>query len=395
MNKKLFANPIFKLFIEEIEILGFKVSDSPRTGFLTYVVVEGRSNMRWWLLPLTNRFVTKSSLALFQPVVSSAKIAKKILSILSSFNLGPLLAPSKIYISCPHVFLDLFEIKRFSYAFFTGTDSPHRKIAVQIMNNIGEIKGYAKISKQKKVKELIKREGYYLEYAHSLDLNSCHLPNIIFSKDINGATILLTDTQKTAHSISPVKFTKYHEEFLSELANKSRNDEQLHSSNFLKKIKIQNDQLSTSLSAQWNTRLSLALQRISHIAPRVNAEMRTCHGDFTTWNTFIVRDKIYVFDWEYAHLGYPPGYDAVHFHLSLPNVKQQPIKEIIMQIRQILRSMKYCVDDIEADILFLCYLCGNTLQCLAREPVIKNEVCFSWTGEEAAANIIDALIETD
>lgn len=37
-----------------------------------------------------------------------------------------------------------------------------------------------------------------------------------------------------------------------------------------------------------------------------------CHGDLAPWNAYQVRDRLFVFDWEYADHTALPGWDLLH-----------------------------------------------------------------------------------
>ncbi len=84
---ELLSHPVFREAITDIESLGVRVTTEPIAGSIPYAIVGGRSNARWWLLPLTNRKVTISGLALFQPILTSAKLMKHGVTTLS--RLGP------------------------------------------------------------------------------------------------------------------------------------------------------------------------------------------------------------------------------------------------------------------------------------------------------------------
>lgn len=59
----LFSNPLFIEAMADIESLGFRVTEQPVDNCLTYVIVGGRSNARWWLIPLQKGRITASGLA--------------------------------------------------------------------------------------------------------------------------------------------------------------------------------------------------------------------------------------------------------------------------------------------------------------------------------------------
>lgn len=392
MIPELFTHPIFKLFLEEIEALGFAVSATPKAGFIPYGIIGGRSNARWWLIPLNNRQVATSGLALFQPIISSAKLLKKSATLFNALGLSTLWARNRVYISCPPVFSDLFGGKSLSYAFFTGTDSPHRKTAIQIMDTNGKIKGFAKISKQKTVKELINHESDCLEYAHSLNLKSAHVPRILMNSEISGARTLVTDTKKTRRSKSPVEFTKYHKAFLTEYSVISNSGGQLTDSHFLSNIRQQFNLITDSLSGDWSNRLEAAIHEIDSKAAGMSAPMSSCHGDFTPWNTFLAGDKLYVFDWEYARHNSSPGYDLIHFQLSLPYIKLQPAHQAIASIKKTMLETNITNDSMSAEVLLLCYLCGHSIEYIVRENHKSFETISDWDGKKEVEGIFDAII---
>ncbi len=295
-----------------------------------------------------------------------------------------------MYLTCPAIFSDLFPDRHLSHALFTGTASPHRKTAIQIMDSSGEIQGFAKASADKSAGQLVNREKHFLDYARSLGLRTANIPKALLNQEISGTHLLVTDTEKTRHSKSPVAYTRQHQAFLTELAAKSRSSQKLHNSQFLRDLIHHAAQNTHRLPAAWNTRLTAALQKITRAAPALQVEMAACHGDFTPWNTFIVGDKLYVFDWEYAHKEYPPGYDLIHFHLSLPANKRQAVTKTTLRIMELLEAHGFAPDSAAAEILLLCYLCAHSLHYISREPAAAG-ILSSWPGEQETAGFIDAL----
>ena len=378
-------------FLDEVQALGFSISSVPVEGAEPYIVIGGRSNARWWLIPLSNRHVAASGLALFQPIIASAKMLKTVATTLSALGLAPLWAKNRVYVKCPPVFADLFNCAQPSYAFFTGTDSPHRKTAIQVMTPEGEIKGFAKVSCVEEVKQLIVRETDCIEYIRSLQLKSARVPKVLLSAEQSGARLLVTDTEKIRHSRSPTMFTPQHQAFLSELAAKSCRGGASSCSQFLQGLRQQTVQFTARLSTEWNRRLEAAFNRIADCSSEIRAKTTFCHGDFTPWNTFMVGAKLYVFDWEYARHCSPPGYDLIHFTLSLPEVARRSVAEIIGRVRQVLQEYGHAADSGLADIFLLCYLCGHSLHYIAREP-LRSTKLITWDSEPERGVLIDALL---
>lgn len=389
--QELYANTTFKLFLKEIEALGFTVSDSPKPGSLPYGVIGGRSNARWWLVPLTNRNVTTSGLALFQPILTSAKILKTAATTFSAIGLSRFWAKNIIHIACPPVFSDLFKSDGLHYAFFTGTDCPHRKAAVQIMDQEGRIKGFAKVTKNTAVKPLLKHETEILNSLNTLDLKTALIPKVLFCGEINGAEALITDSLKTAKSKTVTTLKEAHIAFLRELAEKSAVPATVRHDGFMDELRKQYDTVAEKLTFEWQQRLEKAMTLMA----ATDVDLRTkslSHGDFTPWNTFFAKDRLYVFDWEYAQQGVPPGYDLIHFHLSLPKVKRQSVHKTIGEIRKQCLDMRFADEDADSDILLLCYLCGQSMRHITREPDDCLKVT-AWDGEKESAVLTDTIIE--
>jgi len=388
----LLENPVFQSARREIEELGFRFSIVPTLDSNPYAIIGGRSNARWWLIPINNNRVAISGLALFQPVIISAHLLKRAAIEISGLGLTGLWARNKIYISSRKSCLaDIFGDNNLSYAFFTGTDSPHRKVAIQIMDDKGSIKGFAKVSRKEIIKPLLTHEAKTLNYLHSLNLQTALIPKVLFCGNIAGAQMLVTDTRKTEHSKTQIDLNNKHIAFLRELTEKTTS----HNSNvtdwFVEALYQQYEELAERLTEEWQLRLKKAIAVVA--GREKNHRSRSLsHGDFTPWNTFFVDGSLYVFDWEYAKWECSPGYDLIHFLLSLPATKKKLFHDTICRIRMLLKEMLLAENDATADILILSYLCGHSLHYSGRKMEVDSPVT-TWDGEPEAAALIDILLK--
>ena len=383
----------FELFLNEIYALGFTVSDAPQVGARPYGVIGGRSIARWWLVPLANRHVATSGLALFQPIIPSSKILKRTATALNFIGLSSLWARKRVYVTCPPAFSDLFGNNNLSYAFFTGTDSPHRKTAIQIMGDTGEIKGIAKVSSNVSVKPLLKHEAEMLNYLNRLDLKTALIPKVLFCGEINGSEVLVTDSLKTARTKTLTTLSEEHIDFLREVAEKTTVPKTDFGECFLAALRNKYQAVAEKLTDEWRQRLEKA---IGVIAGSVKALGTGClaHGDFTPWNTFLVDGKLYVFDWEYANHTYPRGYDMIHFMLSRPQTNRRSAAAIVKKVIRTLSDTGYASSNNAAKALLMTYLCGHTLQYVGRALVGRRKVS-TWDGADMFAEYIDFLIGAD
>jgi len=384
------THPAFAQAVTEIESLGFRVSENPGPDSIPYTVIGGRSNARWWLVPLANRKVAMSGMALFQPIIPSAKILKGAALMASSLGLSALWARKKLYISGKAHLADLFGENDLHYAFFTGTDSPHRKVAVQIMDKAGNIKGFAKVSRNPAIKPLLSYEAAILNDLRSLELQSAHIPTVLFSGERDGASLLVTDTLKTARTKTSICFNNAHRAFLHELAHKTAIPETGGKEGLVTELQRRYAAVVERLPVKWRHRIEQGFEKIAEQRDSLGPAV-LCHGDFTPWNTFFVDSKLYVFDWEYADHIYPAGYDAIHFLLSLPKIKRQPAAEKIKRVLKELAEMHYLSDGSSIKPILLVYLCGHALQYMHRAPVEDGRI-LSWDGSEEIAVLIDTTI---
>lgn len=387
----LFDSDTFSRSRVEIESLGFSISSSPSPNSRPYAVIGGRSNARWWFIPLANRFVTTSGLAMFQPIIFSAKILKGVAASLSSVGLTRCWANNILHISGAPLFSDIFCCNDLQYAFFTGTDSPHRKIAIQIMNDKGTIKGFAKASCNAAVKPLLLHEAEILNFLNTLDLKTAHIPKVLFSNKIGNADVLLTDTLKSSRTKTATALNSSHLAFLRELAERTAAPATEGSVNcYLVELRNRYEAISAGLTGHWRRRFEELFACMVRHEGGLGAKV-LIHGDFTPWNSFFVDGKLYVFDWEYARAAASPGYDLIHFLLSLPGVKHQSARDCIAPVRKALQETKIAKDDPAADAFILMYLCGHSLQYISRE-LETGEQADTWDGEQETAFLIDAII---
>ncbi len=389
-NNKPFDNIVFNEALEEMKSIRFRVSRQPEPGYSPYIVFSGRSNHRWWLIPKTFRKIMISSFALYQPVIFISKLLKWLGLFLTGLGFSSFLRKT-LYVSEKSLLPDIFKGINLHFAFFTGTHSSHRKTTVQVMDSIGSIKGYAKITLNPSIKSLLTHEAETLNRVQKLDLNCALVPKVLYCGKIGQAWVLATDSLKTICSKTFTILTQTHISFLKELSEKTIIFGTNNNRWLIKELNSQYKFVSNRLSIHWQQRLKKSLEYIASHKGTLGKRSLS-HGDFTPWNTFIVNDKLYVFDWEYASDSFSPNYDLIHFILSLPSVKRQTSTKIIFLIRKQLKELKIAQDNVCADILFLSYLCGRTLQFIAREKRGKSGV-VPWDGEQQMASLIDVLFE--
>ncbi|MDA8592466.1 aminoglycoside phosphotransferase family protein [Planctomycetota bacterium] len=196
-------------------------------------------------------------------------------------------------------------------AYFTGTDGPHRKTSMQLMDHLGEIHGYAKMTQVDFIRPFLANEAQALTAVAELELTSCETPRIVEYRDTSESTVLATDSLRKQGMGSPYELGSAHRRFLQELSHRTRAQSPR---DLMASLHRAADNCHDDL--RWAARLKSALVLLQ---PRLRTlQFCRAHGDFTPWNTFLLPEgRIYVFDWEYSNASWPVGYDCLHFLLSV------------------------------------------------------------------------------
>lgn len=356
---------------------------------MPYTVIGGRSNARWWLLPLGNRHVTTSGLALFQPINASAQRLKLGAVVLSQLGLIGLWAKPMVYIKGEPPIAKFFGSQPLSYAFFTGTDCPHRKIAVQVMNYRGRIEGYAKLTRSPQVRELLLHEAATLKKVNSLGLQTAHVPKVLFAGDLDNSTLLVTDTLKTARTPTTRRFTAAHRALIQELAQKTAEVQPVHVVDIAKDFRARYGRIRPQLETKWRRLLNNAISKLE-TQPTLKMNASLSHGDFTPWNTFVEGDRLYVFDWEYAEQARPVGTDIIHFVMNQQHTRNLTAQAKIEAASATLLQTWTGVQSEAIPALLVIYLLTQSLRQIERLPsgFIRSD---TWDGAEQTAAMLNSV----
>jgi len=374
-----------------MEALGLGVTPHPVPGARCYAVIVARSNARWWLVPLNTGRLTASGLALYQPISVGGRLLKAAAVTLSRLNLHKLWARSRVFISGEPRLEEHFQAtEALWYAYFTGTDSPHRKLAIQVMDSRGRLKGFAKFTRDKQVGALLAHEAYMLNKIKTMNLSTCHVPRVMFCGSENRGTLLVTDTLKSTATTTAIEFTHAHRDFLAELRARTEEPDPLTTDELAMRLANRMDHVDPYLSDAWRRRLRGAIGLIA------SGEIRlpTClsQGDFTPWNSFLVEKKLYVFDWEYAEQRQAASNDVIHFVLNQPSCRRLPPLSKIQAVREYLSECWRGLPEQVQPILLLAYLVSATFRQIER--LVANDMrADSWDGQRDIEQMLDALLD--
>lgn len=353
-------------------------------GGIPYAVFGARSNPRWWLLPLDNRRAAASALEMFQPMTFAAQTAKTLACALTRYGPHRFLGNGQVRLSCLPSLVEAFDGQASHVAWFTGTDGPHRKTSGQFMTSSGEIVGYAKLTRNPLVGRYVKNEARVLAEVADLGLISTMHPNVIDLCDHGNATWLVTDSLRAPGHVVARRFGRAHQAFQAELAAKTMRPS---AEATLSELKASFSLLKPALDQGWTTRLA---EGIALIGLDIDTQpVALAHGDFTPWNVFLAEEKLYVFDWEYAHWGYPVGYDQMYFSLSTDLAA--PAETLLDRLEVEIASAWYGADRRRALRAILFSLLLNSAFYFGR-AIEAGDTTQSWGTDQRRARMIDTLL---
>lgn len=358
--------------IKDISFLGKIFNDCPKSNpqIELLSVLPSIKNPRW-IIPLKNKALFISSLALYQPSLLKAKLFKYLTILAVKGGLSNLAIKNRVYFQRNDESIKkIFKRDNLHYAFFTGTEGRHRKVTVQVMDEEGGILGYIKVSDNQDIDRLLKNEAEILGELLRLEIRTGLFPNVIYHGHINDVNILVLDTLKSVHSKFSSNLSSAHISFLSEIFTKTAGSSKFKESGFAKRMKEKIARLETG-------RLKESYEAASDFVEGKIGNMETllgiCHRDFTPWNTFFHNNKLYVFDWEYAEKEYPPLMDLFHFIIQDGIlVRHLKPKDLLKRVSKNQKMIdKYCdLIDIDKNLLnplLLCYLLDISFLYIERE----------------------------
>lgn len=227
-----------------------------------------------------------------------------------------------------------------AFAVSLGTPGAHRKPVVQIMNRRGKILGYAKIAGNEKTIELIENEANTLRFLSQINVPAFIFPRLIHSGRWNGSAVCIQSSPGENSKPAPKEMIPAYLAILKELAKVNAQQLTLADSEYWKKLLSQSRRVQNPYYAHV---LEQGILKIQEWGGTEKIYFHFRHGDFAPWNMKLVKDKIFIFDWEYASPEAPAGWDLFHFWVQtlwlLKKWKPGKIYHAFQQDNRVRRSL--------------------------------------------------------
>lgn len=280
-----------------------------------YLYVKNKDG-KIWILPIHN---LKTALALYEPSSAKGHFLQKGLPYVK--YLAPFLGKFGIkrdnYVvssAFKEKLQNVFPKKNMEYAFFLGTPGSHQKMTVQIFSG-NEIIGYCKVSSNPEIVNIFKKEKEVLDYLMEKEIGN--IPKCLFCGKYDEENYIFV--QSTCKKRKSPTYHCIQEQHIIFLNNLRRHTE-------IQCDFLETDYYRTLCSFEKNLvnfPNEINSYKIKCIINEIQNYLKTVrtysfyHGDFTPWNTFLIHDDIYAFDFEYAKTTYPPMIDVFHFFTQI------------------------------------------------------------------------------
>lgn len=317
-----------------------------------YYKVEN-TNGKVWYFPQKN---IRVGMMLFQPSSLKGLLLKCFLPYFRHFTCLKKLLKIQLTDSpvddCTQSYLsNLFGESNICTSFFMGTPCKNQKITIQISNG-GNILGYCKLTKSTDVRDLFENEINILRDLREKDITQ--IPEVIDSTFLpNGYYTFVQSTTKTQNSFSISKLSIKHIDFLNEVYNKTVQKKYYIKTDFYQYI---HDLLvhKESFTIEENLLFCSLVNSVDNYYGKI-VDFCVSHSDFTPWNTYFEKKKLFVFDFEYALETCPPYMDAVHFVSQVGHIQKHMSGNKLY--RHIMSNLKLLSKNKrELNMLYLSYL---------------------------------------
>ena len=203
-----------------------------------------------------------------------------------------------------------------NFSIFFGTVGVNKKIIFKL-SKVDNSSSYIKYSISNESSKLIDNESFYLKKILKTKNKTLSVPSVINEKksvmvelsDIKTKNSIQLSNLENIHINAAIEinshFQKYHS--WDDIKNSYEFTSMFNS---FKNFKSTNKFVDSKLLSNFS---ELALKNLDFINIKDQVLCSLSHGDFTPWNMYIFKEKVYAFDWELASTDKPVLFDLFHF----------------------------------------------------------------------------------
>jgi hypothetical protein len=282
----------------------------------SFVVLPSREAPRW-VLPTDDAQQIAEAFQIYQPYTMKARMLKRLLSgaikIRWIRSLHPrLLVASTNPLPIERLVTALTGEPRPSFALSLGSATRYSKLTVQVSRSDGVRLAYIKFPLTEAATTHVQHEAETLKLLSRFPALRPHIPELLHSGEWQGSYILIQTCGPSGRG--PLAFSRAHEDLLHTLWSVHRTSKPVHV--LVDEVAARWQKFAPRLNADWQQLGRRALESASLGLDGIEIPCGITHGDFTPPNTRVDKDRLFLFDWEYASWEAPILWDVFHFHIK-------------------------------------------------------------------------------
>ncbi len=272
----------------------------------------GNSDGKYWIMPARDM---RTAMNLYQPSGIKGKMVKALLPMLHRIPMvRKAIHATTLHCSLGkelHALLCNMFGTEVEFSVFEGTPSVHRKITMQLSSG-RHILGYCKLSTSSDIKALFDKESKMLAWLGCKGMKG--IPQVLHCGTLDsGVHIFVQSTVKTRSSAVIHEWGALQERFLAKLHERTKQAVCFEESDYCRTFDLLEKHLDWLPDNVEPAVIAKVAANIKEIFSGREVEFSAYHGDFTPWNMLVEKNRLFVFDFEYAAKSYPPGLDRYHF----------------------------------------------------------------------------------
>ncbi|MBO5864575.1 MAG: phosphotransferase [Bacteroidaceae bacterium] len=273
----------------------------------------GNADGKRWVVPAQGMC---TALSLYQPSGRKGKMVKALLPYLHRipFVRKAIKAETqhcRLSSELHTLLCNTFGVEDIEFGLFEGTPCVHQKITMQVSRG-DKILGYCKFSDNNNIKGLFEKEASMLQWLANKGIKN--IPKALYCGTLNNGTdIFVQSTVKSKSSKTIHEWGALHDEFLACLHEKTKQSILFENSDYCKTLNALEEHLEWLPVDIDRKVIATAIAKVRSKFCGKEVEFSAYHGDFTPWNMFVEKGNLFVFDFEYAAMSYPPELDLYHF----------------------------------------------------------------------------------
>jgi len=278
---------------------------------------------RGYLIPLSSRQVGLNALQLYNAQNPKARAVKKLLMIglkhgfaqpfLRKVQLRPSWDTSQGGTAGGLLLEHLQQLlgrEDLQFAISLGIPGQHRKPVLQALAPDGTVIGYVKVGWNDATNALVQTEADVLQRFRDAAFQAFTVPTVLYAGQWEGRVLCIQSSPVSGGETAPKVLTPRYLAAQREMAAMHMRWMPLSRSAFWAALW---QRIERTQSTYYRQLLHQGARMVEAWLGERPLPFHLSHGDFTPWNARLLREHLYLFDWEYAAWEAPPGYDLFHF----------------------------------------------------------------------------------